>query len=249
MEIPKSSGLEDFSIKPGGVIRPLQGGQIGPIKHDLSALKPALELESIFKDDLRTATAALPNLQADITKSSPTEASLAQSEAIRRVSVTAEMLAEPYIRRRVLRWHARNVAFVTDQQWLSVTGTPEPIFVSPDGLKVPLDAKALTVTDKNFTPGRLEQLNFAMQTITSAVARNNDPQLQQVLMKLAQEVLTTLGIRINLNPGPIVQQMGDHADQVLSGKNPILQQVQESGLTPQNAQTVNLSAAGGGLNG
>jgi len=246
MEVPKSSGIKDITIKPGGILRPLQPGQISPVKPSLEALPAALQLEGIYKDDFRVSTAALTNLQADITKSTATEASIAQGEAIRRVSVIAEVWSEPLIRRLILRWHARNVAFAKGEMWLGVTGTPEPVYVTAPGLNVPLDVSPAITTDKNFTPARLEQLNFAMQTLTVALSKGLDVDLKAEFKALAQETLQTLGIRVRIEDKPVLDQAGGRLDSLLSGRDQVINQIQQSGLTPQSAASVDLAGALGG---
>jgi len=225
-EIPKSAGITRVLIKPLMVLRPTEAGQINPLRPDLAALGPGIKLEDVFKDDFRALTGATSNLQAVVTKATATESSIAQTESIRKVSVIAELMAEPLIRRTLLRWHGRNMKWMDSPLWLGIAGSPKPVMVSKSDLRIPLDVDPRIVTDKDFRPQRLEAINFGLQTLVTLAREDSTVDVKPQVKALANELLRTLGV--NIDPIKPLAKMADRAEGVLSGKNELLREVAET---------------------
>lgn len=240
-EIPKGAGVERVLIKPIGIVRPAEAGQIRPLQPPVQAVAPGIELEQIFKDDFRAVTGATPNLQAEVTKASATESALVQGESIRKISIIAELIAEPYVRRTMLRWHARNIKFMDQPLWLGISNEAKPQLVTNQDLQIPLDVEANITTDKDFRPQRVEAINFALQTLASLKQNNPEADVTPQIMTLANELLRTLNIAVitpvqGMQPTAqptAAQQMQTNVENIVAGRNPLIQELAEAPPLPE----------------
>lgn len=229
-EIPKGAGIDRVLIKPLGIIRPAEAGQVRPLQPPLEAAEHGIALEQIFKDDFRALTGATPNLQAEVTKASATESALVQGESIRKISVIAEIMAEPFVRRTMLRWHARNMKFMDKPQWFGIAGQGKPQLVTNSDIQIPLDVAARITTDKDFKPQRIEALNFAFQSLAALKQNSPDTDVSAQLQALANELLRTLGVKV-AEPVSAVQKMQNNVENIADGKNQLVQELSESAPT------------------
>lgn len=161
---------------------PVQGAQLG------------INLEELLKQEFRAASGATDSLQATITDATASEVSLAQNEAIRNVSVKAEIGAEQLIRRHLEVMHYDNVDTLDQPVNVRVNGSPERIY--PSDLQVDVDFEMKITTDKDYKPKRLEMLSQMLQVLTSI--RNEHPQKFDIdIMPFAQEFARGLGMDPN----------------------------------------------------
>lgn len=171
----KSSQLK---AKPWGLVE-----VDGNIEESLKAIRPQLEgvnyglqIDQLMRTEFRGTTGASDNLQAIVTQASATESSIAQTEAVRRLSVIAEILSEPLLREHVAKMHENNQTFMDQAFSISVSGLPLRVYPSQFACDVEVATKI--VTDKDFRPQRNKDLLQFIQVVTSI--RNENPQMGQV---------------------------------------------------------------------
>lgn len=169
-----------LKIKPWGLIE-----IDGNTETALKALRPQIEgatvgmnLQQMLKTEYRATTGASDSLQAIVTQATATESSIAQTEAVRRLSVQAEILSEPLLREHVSKMHENNLAFLDQAFTIGVTGRPNSLRVFPNDLALDVDVETKIVTDKDFRPQRNKDLLQFLQVVTSI--RNQNPQMGQV---------------------------------------------------------------------
>lgn len=184
-----------LKIKPWGMVQ-VDGDPDAMIK----ALRPQLEgvnfgmqLENLMKQEFRGAALAPDNLQAIVTEASATEASIAQTEAIRRLSVQAEVFADPILREHISKMHENNITFLDKPFSIAATGRYENLRVYPGDLVEDVEVQVKVVTDKDFRPQRNKDLLQFIQVVTSI--RNENPQLGQVnLQPFVEEFARAVGM-------------------------------------------------------
>jgi hypothetical protein len=174
----RMSGIKgsQLRIKPWGVIE-VEGGTKGlePIRPQLEGINFGLMLEKMMKEEFRSTTGASDALQAMVTEASATESSIAQNEAVRRVSVMAEMQAEPLIRRHIKAMHENNLNFLDQPFWISATGQAKPIRMYPSNLAQDIEVIVKVTTDKDFRPQRNKDIIQLLQILTSI--RSDHPEI------------------------------------------------------------------------
>lgn len=170
------SGIQNSSIrfKPLGIV---EGGDISengirPFGPNLSAVDVALKMEELFRAEFQGNTGATPNLQAQTTRASATEAGLAQNEALRRISVVAEDIGDAFIRDYQTEKHQHNLAWLETDQYLAMPGK-SPMRVNRLNLAQNVHIFIRIVTDKDFRPERLGNLMQYKQYLTSVRQRPN----------------------------------------------------------------------------
>src|SRR6185503_19711503 len=171
----RMSGINkgDLKLRPLGVVDTDDMNGIKALFPDLRGAELGLKIEEIQKAEFQGNTGATPNLQANVTDASATETSIAQNEAIRRVSVVAEELAESFVRDYQTRKHEHNLRWLETDLWMAVTGTEKPIRVNRNTIAPEVDIMARVTTDKDFRPKRIENLLKAYQMLTSIRSRPN----------------------------------------------------------------------------
>lgn len=173
----------EMKIKPWGVVE-----VDGNPENMLKAFRPQLEgvnfgiqLETLMKSEFRSTTGATDNLQAMVTEATATESSIAQTEAIRRLSVIAEILSEALLRDHVSKMQENNATFLDKPFVVGVSGESEPVRVFPSEFIPEVEVVTKIVTDKDFRPQRNKDLLTFLQVVTSI--RSQNPQLGQVNLK------------------------------------------------------------------
>ena len=170
----------DLKIKPWGLIQ-VDGNpeeSLKAMRPQLEALNYGLQMESMVKGEFRATVGAPDSLQAIVTQATATESSLAQTEAVRRLSVGAEIFSESVLREHISKMHENNLTFL-DQPWtIAVTGEPNAVRLFPNDLAPEVEVQTKVVTDKDFRPQRNKDLLQFLQVITSI--RNQNPQMGQV---------------------------------------------------------------------
>lgn len=187
----------DLKIRPLGVIEADNIQGIKPYTPDLNSVNYGFKLEEVLRAEHQGNTGATPNLQAQVTDASATESSIAQNEAIRRVSVTAEDMAESYIRDYQIEKHNYNSAWLQMDRGIGLPGMKIPQRVNRMNMAHDIEPFIKITTDKDFRPRRLEFLEkFLMfgTSIRNQIPRNID--LTQAFEEFARQ--------LDLDPGRIV---------------------------------------------
>ncbi len=201
-------------IKPWGVVETDDADGLKPIRPQLEGVNFGVILEKLMKDEFRATTGATDNLQALVTEATATESSIAQSEAVRRLSVMAEIIAEPLVRDHISKMHENNGTFLDQPFWIANTGPDQsPMRVFPNDIAQDAQVIIKIVTDKDFRPQRNKDLLQFLQTVTSI--RTANPQLGMVnLLPFIGEFARSIGIdpkSVFLAPPPPMPMMGQGA--------------------------------------
>lgn len=180
--IDRSANIKTSQLR----VKPWGGIEVdGNVETAIKALRPQIEgatigmnMQEMMKREFRATTGASDSLQAIVTEATATESSIAQTEAVRRLSVMAELFSEPVLREHVAKMHENNGMFLDQPFSIAVTGQPDPMRVFPQDLAIDVEVATKIVTDKDFRPQRNKDLLQFLQVVTSI--RNQNPQMGQV---------------------------------------------------------------------
>jgi hypothetical protein len=205
-----------LKVKPWGVVE-----VDGDPATSLQAIRPQLEgvnygirIEELQKTEFRSTTGATDNLQAIVTEATATESSIAQTEAVRRLSVIAEMISEPLLREHISKMHENNLTFLDQPFSIAVTGNQNTLRVFPNSLATDVMVSTKVVTDKDFRPQRNKDILQFLQTATSI--RNSNPQMGQLnLQPFVEEFARDVGI----DPKSVWMAVAPMAPQAPGGPN------------------------------
>lgn len=182
-------------------IKPWGGIEVdGNVDTAIKALRPQIEgatigmnFQQMLKQEFRSTTGASDSLQAIVTQATATESSIAQTEAVRRLSVQAEIFSEPVLREHIARMHENNQTFLDQPFSIAVTGQPESVRIFPNSLAPDVEVTTKIVTDKDFRPQRNKDILQFIQIVTSI--RNQNPQMGQVnLQPFVEEFARDIGM-------------------------------------------------------
>jgi hypothetical protein len=137
-----------------------------------------------------------------MTDGTATEVSIAQNEAVRNISVKAEIIAESLMRKHLEQAHINNYSNVAEP--FVISGTNGPVTVYPTDLAVDVDFVVKITTDKDFRPQRSKDLIQALQIMTSI--RNNGDS------KIAKPFYIELAKALDVSP-TLVEQAYDEMEQ------------------------------------
>jgi hypothetical protein len=206
---------KQLRCRPWGVVQ-VEGNideSIKPLRPQLEAVNFGLQMETMMKQEFRATTGATDNLQAIITEATATESSIAQTEAVRRLSVIAELLSEPLLREHISKMHENNLTFLDQPFNVAVTGEPKPLRMFPGDLAMDVTVQTKIVTDKDFRPQRNKDLLQFLQVVTSI--RSQNPQLGMVDLKpFVEEFARGLG----MNPRTVWTQMAPVMAPMMQGQ-------------------------------
>lgn len=165
----------DIKFKPLGIITgdDITEAGLRPLRPELSSIDVGLKMEEIFKAEHQGNTGATPNLQAEVTDVSATEAGIAQNEALRRVAVTAENIGELFIRDYQIEKHKYNIEWLETDMTMAMEGMEQPLRVNRMNMARNVGLFIKMVTDKDFRPKRLQNMLQAYQLINSIRGRQN----------------------------------------------------------------------------
>lgn len=173
----RMSGIKttDLKIKPLAVIEgdDISENAIRRILPDLEAISVGFKIEEMARAEHQGNTGASQGLQAQVTEASATEASIAQNEAIRRLSVIAEDVGESLVRDFHMTGHEYNMQWLESDLWLAVSGQEKPIRVNRRTMAPFVDIEARITTDKNFRPQRIRNIIEAIKGLSSIRQRQN----------------------------------------------------------------------------
>jgi len=183
----------ELKLRPMQIIETDDVNGMKPIIPDLNGADAGLKLEELLKSEFRAASGATETLQAIITEATASEVSLAQNEAVRNISVKAELAADELVRKHLEIMHSNNVQNINQPLNVNIKGNAEVVY--PIDLQIDVDFKAKTTTDKDFKPQRIKTLVELLQIMTSI--RNQNINFNP--MPIAKELAGSLGI----NPSDI----------------------------------------------
>lgn len=167
-------------VKPWGGIE-VDGNvetAIKPLRPQIESATVGMNMQDRMEQRFRATTGAVDSLQAIVTQATATESSIAQSEAVRLLSVRAEIFSEPTVREHIAKMHENNGMFLDQPFSVAVTGQPMPMRVFPMDLAIDVEVVTKIVTDKDFRPQRNKDLLQFLQVVTSI--RNQNPTMGQV---------------------------------------------------------------------
>jgi hypothetical protein len=202
-----------LKIKPWGVVETDDAEGLKPIRPQLEGVNYGIQLENILKQEFRATTGASDNLQALVTEATATESSIAQTEAVRRLSVMAEIIAEPLLREHLSKCIENNNTFLDQPFWVANTGSPnQPVRVFPSDMAQDAQVVVKVVNDKDFRPQRNKDLLQFIQVVSSIRSQIN-PQTIGLLMPFIQEFAR--GVQVD--PNSIVKSLMAAAPQGSGG--------------------------------
>jgi hypothetical protein len=183
---------DTMKMVPLGIVRSAGKDGITPLRPDLNAAKAGMDLDALIKEEYRAASGATYNLQGIVTEATATESAIVQNEAIRRVSVYAEIAAEELVRKHLYMSHRNNMQFLNRDIWLTVSGEEKPARVNKDIINMDVDFIIRITTDKDYRPQRMQSLIQALQIISSV--RQDVPNAASEVQVLWREIKRMFGI-------------------------------------------------------
>lgn len=197
--VKDSIAPEDAVIAPLKFLPVDRQGDIAPIGPDYRAAQAVQNLDERLKQEFRAASLASDTLQAIAADVTATASSLAQNEAMRAISVIAEQMAEGLVREHLESLHANNVQNIDAPFNINKAGIAQRVY--PSDLRIDVDIKAKCVTDKDFTPKRLQDLQALLATLVST--KSNHPDLMQIDIKPIVREMATL---LQVSPSELILQ-------------------------------------------
>jgi hypothetical protein len=155
----RGSGLKsgNMNVIPWSALQVDDVSQIKELRPQIEGITAGLKLFELMRDDFRGVTHATTTLQAALSGATATESSLAQSEALRAISIIAEVNADsvirPYLRTTIINMIDQN-PYDTD-------------------LVRDVDVYVKVTTDKDYRPEHAKKLLEFANLLTSI--RNNVP--------------------------------------------------------------------------
>jgi hypothetical protein len=162
----KQKGVTDedmeFAIRNFGIVN-LDNPELHPLGPAPQTIGILANYEQSLIQQYRQGSGATDTLQALVQGDSATatEVSLAMNEAVRNISVGAEILAPVLIADHIKVILQNAQRYVTKPFTLVIGKTP--IQIVPSDLMIDTDVNVLTMTDQNFRPARVRNLMQAAQ--------------------------------------------------------------------------------------
>lgn len=177
----RGSGLksQSMNIFPWSVVPVDDVNQVKELRPQIEGITNGLKLQEFTREDFRAVTHASSTLQAVITGATATESSLAQSEALRAIGLTAEVNGDSVLR----PYFTTLIINLLDQN-------------PYDTNLVPVDMIPKLVTDKDYKPEyarRLLEFLNATTTIRNVMPIDFDP----------MPIIKYLARSVNINPREI----------------------------------------------
>lgn len=186
-----------LKVRPWGIVETDDAEGLKPIRPQLEGVNFGIQLENIMKQEYRATTGASDSLQAMTTDATATESSIAQTEAVRRLSVMGEVMAESLLREHLSKCLENNATFLDQAFYIANTGSPnEPVRVFPSDMAADAQVIIKIVNDKDFRPQRNKDLLQFIQ-IASSIRSQMTPQTVGLLMPFIQEFAR--GVQVDPN--------------------------------------------------
>lgn len=189
----RNAGIDDADLhpRPLNIIDVDEMGQFRPLPFDFRGAEAGLKMEEILRQEFMAASGATPTLQAILTEGTATESTLAQNEALRNISVKAEIMANPLVRDHLRVMHSNNVEFMDAPVNVNIKGRPELAY--PADLRADVDFKLKLTVDKDYKPKRLEHLIQLASILTST--KSQHPDLASITIgPIIKEIARGLGV-------------------------------------------------------
>ena len=194
----------DMVLRPNKIIGADDMNGLKQLVTDTSAAVNALKLEEMQKQDFRNASGATDTLQAAVTEATASEVAITQNEAMRRLSVYVENVAEPMVREHIEKCHNNNRMNLAEPFIIGTDYGPKTVY--PKDLNIDVDIAIKIVTDKDFRPKRLEQL-VKMIELASSIRQENPDKYRISTLPLYREIARGLDV----NPDSIIRPMEEAA--------------------------------------
>ena len=231
MKISRYAGvdLSTMQVKPWNCIEMDDIAGMEAIKPDMMGVNFGMRLEDKLKEDFRATVAATGSLQAVSAENTAREAILNSNEAIRRVSVYADVLAESLIRQRNVRAHKNNMKFMSRDMWLNISGR-EMVKISPLQIEKSVNFLPKIVTDKDFAPARSRRLIEFLTIMTNPTINNSV--IPDEVKKVTNSIIKELSRGLELDMTPEKTGMDDPRAKMLA----VMQLIKNlgGGMAPQN---------------
>lgn len=163
----KDTAIEDgsYQIEQNKVIATESPSEFTPLTSNPLALKMVSEMEERLRSEFRSNSGATDTLQAVPTEdATATEVSLMMNEAVRNTSVVAEMISVPFVQKYIQNILENGQKYVRTPTVVNVNGVP--VVVNPSSLLVDVNVAVKTMTDQDFRPRRLRNLQESLKLIT-----------------------------------------------------------------------------------
>ena len=198
---------DDLILKPFALIDVDDHTDLQRMKVDGGGAEAGIALEERLIQEFRAASSATDNLQGVTTGVTASESALAQNEALRRISVAAEMAAESLVREHLEVCHANNSEYIKEPFNINRSGVVQAVY--PADFNMDADFMLKMTVDKDYKPERLEKLINALQIITST--KSQHPELMNApVTPIISEIMYMLDV-------PPHKIFGDFAGMMPSG--------------------------------
>lgn len=195
---------QDLVVRPNKIITANDINGMKQLITDTSAALQGMKLEEILKQDFRAASGATDSLQAQVTEATASEVSIVMNEAMRRLSVYIENIAEVLGRQHFERMATNNRMNIAEPFIISTTNGPRKIY--PKDLNIDTDIQIRVVTDKDYRPKRTEQLFKAIELVSSIRQEGGEKYMIDT-MPLYREIARQLDV----NPDSIIRPVDEAA--------------------------------------
>lgn len=185
----------DLVIRPNKIIGADNINGLKRLDVDTAGVLNGLKLEEIKTAEFKTASGATDTLMASVTEATASEVSLAQNEAIRRLSVYGEICAEELVRAHIERMHNNNRLNISEPFMIGTDHGPKRIY--PVDLNADVDIEIKVTTDKDFRPKRTEGMVQWLQIATSI---RNETGKRLNTLPIHKEIARAYGI----NPDQVI---------------------------------------------
>lgn len=189
----KGTGDEDleFSVRQLGILN-LESPSLQSISPDPRTVSSLAAYENSLIQQFRTAAGAPDILQAVVTgDATATENSLSMNEAVRNISVEAEMLSRPLVEDHI------KVVLQNGQRYqtkpFTVMINKAPIQATPSDLMIDVNVRVKSMTDQDFRPSKINRLMAAAQLMIN-VPKQATPGLKTNAAPTILEVLRLLDV-------------------------------------------------------
>jgi hypothetical protein len=212
---------QDLQLRPNKVIGTSDMGGLRQLVTDTSAALNALKLEEIQKQDFRAASGATDTLQASTTDATASEVVIVQNEAMRKISVYVENIADPFMGGHIEKMHNNNRMNLSEPFIISTDHGAKKLY--PKDINIDVDVVVKVVTDKDFRPKRTEQIFRAIE-LASSIRQESMDKYRIDITPLYKEAVRGLDI----NPNSIIRDNEEAAKMAVVSKQ--LQNLENMGM-------------------
>jgi hypothetical protein len=191
--------LDDLKVRPNNLIPVEDHNDIKALPGNPAAVQSGQMLLDFLQQNFRNAAGAPDELQAMVSEATTaTQSSLAQNSAMRNVAIVAEQFADKMVKEHLEVMHANNVMNLKKPIDIERAGLVKRVY--PRDIKFDADFIAKTVTDKDYTPKRLTELQNLLTTLISTKSQHPD-QMNISILPIVKEIAHQL----NVNPEDVLQ--------------------------------------------